>query len=187
MVSATSSTLFPTKPTVMSPSPSCVGLGQRQSTFNQYFNDRLEANATGNVNAVLPYFQEILGGKANNGPSSYAPSYKDFAPRLAFAYNPSFSPKTVFNGSAAIVYDRTVINAINFLQDQLSFLFYNNNTNELGDLTDPDPAAWRQPLLLLNAESRCPSDPAAIHPLCQQRTRDTAWPTVRRALSSTPP
>jgi hypothetical protein len=115
-----------------------VGLGQRQSTFNQYFNDRLEANATGSVNAVLPYFQEILGGKANNGPSSYAPSYKDFAPRLAFAYNPSFSPKTVINGSAAIVYDRTVINAINFLQDQLSFLFYNNNTNELGDLTNTD-------------------------------------------------
>jgi hypothetical protein len=114
-----------------------VGLGQRQSTFNQYFNDRLEANATGSVNAVLPFFQEILGGKANNGPSSYAPSYRDFAPRLAFAYNPSFSPKTVFNGSAAIVYDRSVINAINFLQDQLSFLFYNNSTNELGDLTNP--------------------------------------------------
>ncbi len=114
-----------------------VGLGQRQSTFNQYFNDRLEANATGNVNAVLPYFQEILGGKANNGPSSYAPSYKDFAPRFAFAYNPSFSPKTVINGSAAIVYDRTVINAINFLQDQLSFLFYNSGTSELGNLSDP--------------------------------------------------
>ena len=114
-----------------------VGLGQRQSGFNQYFNDRLEANATGSVTPVLPYFQEILGGKANNGPSSYAPSYKDFAPRLAFAYNPSFSPKTVINGSAAIVYDRSVINAINFLQDQLSFLFYNSSTNELGDLSDP--------------------------------------------------
>jgi hypothetical protein len=114
-----------------------VGLGQRQSGFNQYFNDRLEANATGSVTPVLPYFQEILGGKANNGPSSYAPSYKDFAPRLAFSYNPSFAPKTVFNGSAAIVYDRSVINAINFLQDQLSFLFYNSATNELGSLSNP--------------------------------------------------
>jgi hypothetical protein len=114
-----------------------VGLGQRQSGFNQFFNDRLEANATGSLTPVLPFFQEILGGKANNGPSSYAPSYKDFAPRLAFAYNPSFSPKTVINGSAAIVYDRAVINAINFLQDQLSFLFYNSATNELGDLTNP--------------------------------------------------
>ena len=113
------------------------GLSQRQSTFNQYFNDRLEANATGNVNTVLPFFQEILGGKANHGPSSYAQQNHDFAPRLAFAYNPTFSPKTVFNGSAAIVYDRTVINAINFLQDYYSFLFYNNNINQLGDLTDP--------------------------------------------------
>jgi hypothetical protein len=114
-----------------------VGLGQRQSGFDQYFNDRLEANATGSVTPVLPFFQEILGGKANNGPSSYAPSYKDFAPRIAFAYNPSFAKKTVFNGSAAIVYDRAVINAINFLQDQLSFLFYNSSTNELGNLNDP--------------------------------------------------
>jgi hypothetical protein len=114
-----------------------VGLGQRQSGFDQYFNDRLEANATGSVTPVLPLFQEILGGKANNGPSSYAPSYKDFAPRFAFAYNPSFAKKTVFNGSAAIVYDRAIINAINFLQDQLSFLFYNSATNELGNLSDP--------------------------------------------------
>ncbi len=114
-----------------------VGLGQRQSGFDQYFNDRLEANATGSVNPVLPYFQEVLGGKANNGPSSYAPSYKDFAPRVAFAYNPSFARKTVINGSAAIVYDRSVINAINFLQDQLSFLFYNSATSEAGNLQDP--------------------------------------------------
>ncbi len=114
-----------------------VGLGQRQSTFNQYFNDRLELNATGSVNQVLPYFEAVLGGKANNAPSSYAQSYKDFAPRFAFAYNPSFAPKTVFNGSAAIVYDRTVINAINNLQSQLSFLFENNVTNQLGDVTNP--------------------------------------------------
>jgi len=114
-----------------------VGLGQRQSTFNQYFNDRLELNATGSLNPVLPYFQAVLGGKANNAPSSYAQSYKDFQPRFAFSYNPSFAPKTVFNGSAAIVYDRTVINAVNNLQSQLSFLFENAATNELGDLTNP--------------------------------------------------
>jgi len=115
-----------------------VGLGQRQSTFNQYFNDRLELNATGSLSQTLPYFAAVLGGKANNAPSSYAPSYKDFAPRFAFAYNPSFAPKTVFNGSAALVYDRTVITAINNLQSQLSFLFENSATNQLGDLSNPD-------------------------------------------------
>jgi hypothetical protein len=113
------------------------GLSQRASTFNQYFNERQEQNAIGAYvlpggASNLPFFQEVLGGKANNGPSSYAPSYKDFAPRLAFAYNPTWSPKTVINGSAAIVYDRTVINAINFLQDQLSFLFFNNQSNTFG-------------------------------------------------------
>ncbi len=113
-----------------------VGLGQRQSTFDQYFNDRLELNATGSLTPVLPFFQAVLGGKANNAPSSYQQPYKDFEPRFAFSYNPSFAPKTVINGSAAIVYDRTVINAVNNLQSQLSFLFENSATNQLGSLTN---------------------------------------------------
>jgi hypothetical protein len=78
---------------------------------------------------VLPIYSVKLGGKANNAPSIYAPSYKDFAPRVAFAYNPTHN--TVVNGSAAIVYDRTVINAINFLQDQISYLFSNTQTNNI--------------------------------------------------------
>ncbi|HSY34631.1 MAG TPA: carboxypeptidase-like regulatory domain-containing protein [Acidobacteriaceae bacterium] len=113
------------------------GLSQPQSTFNAYMNDRIQMNATGSLNQTLPYFQAVLGGKANNAPSSYKQVYTDFAPRFAFAYNPSFSNKTVFNGSAALVYDRTVINAINNLQSQLSFLFENSATNQLGDLSNP--------------------------------------------------
>ena len=113
------------------------GLTQPQSTFNRYFGDRLALNATGSLNQTLPYFQAVLGGKANNAPSSYAQQYKDFEPRFAFAYNPSFSPKTVFSGGAALLYDRTVINAVNNLQSQLSFLFENSPTNQLGDLTNP--------------------------------------------------
>ena len=114
------------------------GFTQPQSTFNRYFGIRQQLNATGSVDQTLPYFAAVLGGKANHAPSSYAQTYNDFAPRLAFAYNPSFSHNTVFNGSAAIIYDRTVINAINNLQSQLSFLFENNSTNQLGDLTNPD-------------------------------------------------
>jgi hypothetical protein len=110
-----------------------IGSTPHKSTFDTYFKQRLAQNRAGvSGDNALPLFQEVLGGKANNGPSSYMPSYKDFAPRIAFAYNPSFSRKTVINGSAALVYDRTVINAINFLQDQLSFLFYNSSTNEFG-------------------------------------------------------
>ena len=71
----------------------------------------------------MPPITYVLGGKANNGPNLYTPSWKDFAPRLAFSYNPSFDRESVFNGSAGVVYDRTVINAVQYQQDQHSYLF----------------------------------------------------------------
>jgi hypothetical protein len=113
-----------------------VGLGHSQSTFAQYFNQRLAQNATGSLDQPLPFFDAVLGGKANNAPGFYGQTYKDYQPRFAFSYNPSFAPKTVLNGSASLVYDRTVINAVNNLQGQLSFLFENNVTNQFGSLTD---------------------------------------------------
>ena len=101
--------------------------------FNTYIKDRIAQQNAGNTNFNgLPLYSYVLGGKANNGPNLYAPSYKDFAPRIAFAYNPSWFPKLVVNGSAGVVYDRTVINAINFLQDQISYLFFNTQVNNFG-------------------------------------------------------
>ena len=107
---------------------------QRTPTLNSYFGSRLTQLAS--ANPVLPIYSVVLGGKANNGPSLYSPSYKDLAPRFAFSYSPYSDGKTVFNGSAGIVYDRTVINAINFLQDQVSYLFSNTQTNQLGGAND---------------------------------------------------
>lgn len=93
-------------------------------TLSEYVADRIaQSNAGDSSNNGLPIYSVELGGKANHGPNLYAPSYKDFAPRIGFAYNPV--PHTVVNGSIGIVYDRTVINAINFLQDQISYLFSN--------------------------------------------------------------
>ncbi len=101
--------------------------------FNTYIKDRIAQQSAGNItNTGLPIYSYVLGGKANNGPNLYAPSYKDFAPRFAFSYNPSWFPKLVVNGGAGIVYDRTVINAINFLQDQISYLFFNTQNNPYG-------------------------------------------------------
>ena len=110
---------------------------QQHSTLEAYMKDRLAQSAAGiSGNSSLPIYSVILGGKANNGPNLYQMATKDFAPRLSFAYSPT--PKTVINGSAAIVYDRTVINAINFLQDQLSYLFSNSATNQFPSLkADP--------------------------------------------------
>jgi hypothetical protein len=101
-------------------------------TLDAYVNDRVAQIAANDTsNNGLPLYKIVLAGKANNGPNLYSPSYKDFAPRLAFAYNPGWASKTVFNGSAAIVYDRSVINAINFLQDQISYLFSNSQNNNI--------------------------------------------------------
>lgn len=102
-------------------------------TFNDYFAARRAQSAAGQEGpGTVPFITYNLGGKANNAAPLYHPSYKDFAPRFAFAYNPSFSPKTVWNGSFALVYDRTVINAVNFIQDQSSYLFQNSANTQYG-------------------------------------------------------
>ncbi len=102
-----------------------------KSTLESYVSDRLAQSAAGNSSYTgLPIYSVALGGKANNGPNLYQPSYKDLAPRIGFAYNPV--PHTVVNGSIGIVYDRTVINAINFLQDQISYLFSNQQVAQFG-------------------------------------------------------
>jgi hypothetical protein len=106
---------------------------QSKATINNYVNAR--ESQIGSAAPTLPIYSVELGGKANKGPNLYSPSYKDFAPRFAFSYLPYANGKTVFNGGAGIVYDRTVINAINFLQDQISYLFSNTQTNNIGAAT----------------------------------------------------
>jgi hypothetical protein len=106
-------------------------------SINTYVNDRLAQSAANNTSPTgLPLYKIVLGGKVNNGPNLYNPSYKDFAPRVAFAYNPAYAPKTVIDASAALVYDRAVINSVNFLQDQISYLFYNSTLINYGS-SDP--------------------------------------------------
>jgi hypothetical protein len=93
-------------------------------TFQSYFQDRINQSAAGLTGATaVPLLYYVLGGKANNGPGLYKPQYDLFAPRFAFAFNPRWDKKTVFNGSAGIVYDRTIINAVQAIQDQDSYLF----------------------------------------------------------------
>jgi len=104
-----------------------------QVSLTTYINDRVAQSGSGNTSSAgLPLYSYVLGGKANHGPNLYGMSYKDFAPRVAFAFSPFNSRGTVINGSAGIVYDRTVISAINNLQDQASYLFFNQQTNQFG-------------------------------------------------------
>jgi len=101
-----------------------------------------------------PFLVYDLAGKANNKPGFYEPNRTNFAPRLAMAYNPSFRDgllgsilgdrKTVIRASANIVYDRVSANAVNFIQDQLSYLFQNAANTPYGN-TDPGVALATDP------------------------------------------
>jgi len=119
--------------------------------FNQYMSDRIAQSAAGltGPNAV-PLMSYVLGGKANNGPPIFQPQHDLFAPRFAFAYNPDFDKKTVFNGSIGIVYDRTVVNAIEQIQDADSYLFQQTKSTSEGIPGDPYDSIKSDPRLDAN-------------------------------------
>jgi Carboxypeptidase regulatory-like domain len=104
-----------------------------QTTFDNYFATRIAQSAAGiSGNLSVPLFDYVLGGKANHGPGLYHTDNKNFAPRVAFAWSPSWDRKTVFNGGAGIVYDHTVVNAILYQQTQYSYLFEAGVSQPLG-------------------------------------------------------
>ena len=82
---------------------------------------------------AVPFITYLLGGPKNHGPGYYKSNPLEFAPRFAFAYNPGFDPSTVINGSIGIVYDRTIIDAVQYQQSQYSYLFQQNNTVNYGE------------------------------------------------------
>ena len=112
-------------------------------SFNDYFTARVKQSQAGvsGVNSVggsaVPNISYTLGGKANNAAGYYQSNLKDFAPRFALTYNPVSLPKTVFNASGDLVYDRTVANAVNFLQNQSTFIFQNSVATSYGSSADP--------------------------------------------------
>jgi Carboxypeptidase regulatory-like domain len=107
-------------------------------SFNDYFAAREKQSASGQTGPdAVPLISYILGGKANNGPALYPAEWTKFAPRFAFAYNPAFDRKTVFNGSAGIVNDRTIVSAILAAQDVDSYLFQQTKSISQGIPGDP--------------------------------------------------
>jgi hypothetical protein len=103
-------------------------------TFDSYFKAREAQSAASQTGpTAVPLISYYLGGKGNpNAPPLYQPQYKNFSPHLGFAWNPGFDKKTVFNASAGIVYDRTIINALQHTQDADSYLFQQTAPTPLG-------------------------------------------------------
>jgi len=135
--------------------------------FDAYFAKRVAQSKAGASGAsTVPIISYNLGGPVNNAPGYYNPNRRDFAPRLAFAYNPSYSPKTVINGSMGIEYDRTVYNAISFQQNQATFLFQNSLAAPNGISSDPVKSLATDPRIgsTLTSLPDAPIPPALTKP-----------------------
>jgi Carboxypeptidase regulatory-like domain len=98
--------------------------------FNQYFQDRVAQSAASlSGNTVVPLIGYTPGGKANHASGYYQPQHFNFGPRLAVAY--SVNPKTVFNAGAGIIYDQTVVNAVQYQESQYDYLIQENGIQNL--------------------------------------------------------
>jgi len=104
-------------------------------SLNSIFADRVQ-NGLNSVSGPTsaPLLTYVLGGKGNpNAPPLYQGDKLNFSPRIALAYNPNFgsgllgsvlgSRKTVLRGGFSLIYDHNALSAVNFSQDQSSFLF----------------------------------------------------------------
>ncbi len=108
----------------------------QNQNFNTYFSDRVAQSAAGQIgNLAAPLIAYSLGGKANHAPGYYTPQHLNFAPRFAAAY--SINPKTILNAGAGIIYDQTIVNAVQYQQSQYSYLFQGGAAQNCGNPSDP--------------------------------------------------
>lgn len=108
-------------------------------TFNQYMSARVMQSQLGQTGpTAVPLISYLLGGKGNGSgaPGLYMPEFRNIAPHVGFAWNPGFDKKMVINGSAAVIYDRTVVMALQSLQDGYSYLFQQQKTISNGTSGD---------------------------------------------------
>lgn len=136
------------------------------STFQKYFDARLAQSAAGVTgNNAVPIISYTLGGKANNAPGYFSNDLRNYAPRFAFAYNPSFNRKSVFSGGAGIIYDHTVVNAVQYQQSQYSYLFQSAATSPFGTSGHPTASLKSdQRFTSLTAPPPPPTAPAITTP-----------------------
>jgi len=129
-------------------------------SFDDYFNARLQQSAAGQSgNTAVPFISYTLGGKANHAPDYYGSNLKNFAPRVAFAYNPEFARRTVISGGFGVVFDHTVVNAVQYQQNQYSYLFQATANLPFG--TPGDPAASLRNDPRFTSITSIPTPPAA--------------------------
>jgi hypothetical protein len=115
--------------------------------FTDYFDARIAQSKAGAMGAEtdcnsspgvgVPCVNYILGGKANNAPGYFSPQWDNFAPRLAITWSPSADGKSVLRAGAGVVYDHTVVSAVQYQATQYSYLFQSSANTPFGTTGDP--------------------------------------------------
>lgn len=134
--------------------------------FNQFFDARVSQSMAGQSgDTSVPFVSYVLGGKANHAKGYFDPVYANFAPRLALAYMPAFDRKTVLSAGAGIVYDRTVVNAVQYQAEQYSYLFQASATQPYGTPSDPRGSLMNDPRFGgFSSPPPAPAAPTALKP-----------------------
>src|SRR6266404_1417867 len=138
------------------------------------------ANAAAGIagNSSEPFLVYDLSGKGNpGGKPLYATDKNNFAPRIGFAYNPSFhggimgtlfgDRKTVIHGNWSMVYDR-VAGAVTFIENQVDYLFSSNVAKNFGFTGNANTALLNDPRFtsISSAPAAVGTTPPTItHPL----------------------
>src|SRR5205823_1487211 len=124
--------------------------------WKAFFANRVANAAAGTAGASAePFLVYNLSGKGNKGGTPfYATDKNNFAPRIGFAYNPSFKggvmgalfgdKKTVLHGNYSTVYDR-VAGAVTFIENQVDYLFATNVAKNFGATGNPVAALLNDP------------------------------------------
>ncbi len=111
--------------------------------WKAFYAKRVADAAAGNATATSEEFLSYKpSGKRNlNGTPFYETDKNNWAPRIGFAYNPSFKDgvlgkifgerKTVIHGNYSMVYDR-IAGAVAFIQNQVDYLFSANVAKNFG-------------------------------------------------------
>ncbi len=132
--------------------------------FDQYFSDRVKQSSAGlSGDASVPFVSYLLGGKANSASGYFQPDYKNFGPRVGFAYSPRSDSKSVFSGGAGIIFDYTVVSAVLYQAEQYSYLFQASGTLPLGTPANPVASLTNDPRFAgFNSAPPLPTAPNAL-------------------------
>jgi hypothetical protein len=163
--------------------------GTEAQFFNTNVNSIVQTRISNGLNGIsgpdaTPEVTYQLAGNGNaGGRALYNPEKHDFSPRLAFAWNPSFSDgllgrvfgdrKTVLRAGANLIYDESVIYAITNFEDQSNYLFANTVSGTFNEglglsttqILENDPrmnSASAAPFPIVAPPFQTPLTPAAI-------------------------